>query len=256
MTDSPRMSTVLRKPASFRRRMAGRAASTVSPATNRATIGRVNGRRVARRPRNRRCERTRRSDRIACSKARVTTFWPGGFSATDEAMRSPPGLERSNGWSGAALAAGSASRLRGVHHLARGASIRVPQGVHLRVAGPLTRELVLREDRVDRALGLAGAAVDALVGVDVELAIDALFVVDAVDGADRDAGEVQDVDAGLRDHVGHDACGSSASQRNERVAAARIRLHGAGRPGRSVPPGLGRAWAMRTDSVLVPRRRP
>ena len=46
---------------------------------------------------------------------------------------------------------------------------------------PLVGEGVLGEDRLDRALRLAGAAVDALLGVDDE---DALELVDAVDRAD------------------------------------------------------------------------
>src|SRR5439155_249165 len=66
----------------------------------------------------------------------------------------------------------------------------------------------LLEDRVPRALGLAGAAVDALVGVDVELirpllAVGARVLVDAVDGADRDAAGVQAITAEARDDVGH-----------------------------------------------------
>jgi len=64
---------------------------------------------------------------------------------------------------------------------------------------PLVGEGILGEDRLDRALGLAGAAVDALLGVDDE---DALELVDAVDRADVDAGLVLNVDAGLGDDVG------------------------------------------------------
>ena len=55
-------------------------------------------------------------------------------------------------------------------------------------------------DRVDRADRLAGAAVDALLGVDVALA-DAF--VDAVDRALVDARLVVDVDAGAGDDVRH-----------------------------------------------------
>src|SRR6266508_2700031 len=65
---------------------------------------------------------------------------------------------------------------------------------------PLVRQGVLGEDRFDRAFGLAGAAVDALLGVDDE---EALELVDAVDRADVYAGAVFDVDAGLGDDVGH-----------------------------------------------------
>src|SRR3990167_7868009 len=65
---------------------------------------------------------------------------------------------------------------------------------------PLVRDLVLGEDRLHRAHGLAGAAVDALVRMDVE---HGLALVDAVHGADLDAGLVLDVDARLGDHVRH-----------------------------------------------------
>jgi hypothetical protein len=49
---------------------------------------------------------------------------------------------------------------------------------------PLVRERILREDRLHRALRLAGPAVDALLGVDHE---DPLELVDAVDRANIDA---------------------------------------------------------------------
>ena len=59
---------------------------------------------------------------------------------------------------------------------------------------PLVRQRVLREDRLDRALGIAtGTAVDALLGIDHE---DPLGLVDAVDRANVDAGSVFDVDTG------------------------------------------------------------
>ena len=59
-------------------------------------------------------------------------------------------------------------------------------------------------DRGDRALGLAGAALDALVRVDVEDAIGVLvFDVDAAYRANIDAGLVLDVDAGLSNDIGH-----------------------------------------------------
>ena len=65
---------------------------------------------------------------------------------------------------------------------------------------PFVGQRVLRKDRLDGALGLARAAVDALLGVDDE---DAAGLVDAVHGADVDAGAVFDVDAGLGDDVRH-----------------------------------------------------
>ena len=65
---------------------------------------------------------------------------------------------------------------------------------------PLLGQRVLGEDRLDGALRLAGAAVDALLRVDHE---HPRGLVDAVDRADVDARAILDVDAGLRDHVGH-----------------------------------------------------
>src|SRR4249919_1142716 len=67
---------------------------------------------------------------------------------------------------------------------------------------PLVRECILRKDRLDRTLRFAGAAVDALLRIYDE---DALDLVNAIDGADVDAGEVFDVDAGLSDDVRHRA---------------------------------------------------
>src|SRR5581483_317151 len=67
---------------------------------------------------------------------------------------------------------------------------------------PLVGERVLREDRLDRALRLAGAAVDALLRVDDE---DPIRLVDAVHRADVHAGFVFDVDAGFGDDVRHGA---------------------------------------------------
>ena len=64
----------------------------------------------------------------------------------------------------------------------------------------LLRQVVLVVDRLDRADRLARAAVDALVGVDVQRAA---ALVDAVDRAFLDTGTVFDVHAGQRDHVGH-----------------------------------------------------
>src|SRR5215218_8122057 len=80
--------------------------------------------------------------------------------------------------------------------------------VALRELGPLVRELVLGEARVDGAGLDARVAVDALLGVDVEL-LDLVVVglirrrVDAVDRADLDARVVLGADAGLCDDVGH-----------------------------------------------------
>ena len=79
---------------------------------------------------------------------------------------------------------------------------------------PLVGERVLREDRLDRALRLARAAVDALLRVDHE---DPVGLVDAVDRADVDAGAVFDVDAGLGDDVRHGPNSSEAQPRRQLV---------------------------------------
>src|SRR5574341_1288257 len=65
---------------------------------------------------------------------------------------------------------------------------------------PLGGDVVLVEDRLDGADRLAGAAVDALVRVDVE---HPLALVDAVDRAFLNARLVLHVDAWLGDHVRH-----------------------------------------------------
>src|SRR5215470_18020240 len=65
---------------------------------------------------------------------------------------------------------------------------------------PLIGNLVLREDRLHRTHRLARAAVDALVGVDVQ---HVLPLVDAVDRTDLHTRLVLDVDARLSDHVRH-----------------------------------------------------
>src|SRR5215208_651176 len=67
------------------------------------------------------------------------------------------------------------------------------------------RHVLFGKNRRHRALGLAGAAVDALVGMDVELV---LALVDAVHGTDIHARAVLDPDACLDDHIRH--CGQSS----------------------------------------------
>ncbi len=90
---------------------------------------------------------------------------------------------------------------------------------------------VLGVDRVHGALGLAGAAVDALIRVDDEHPVGALVEVDAVDRTDRHAGLVQDVDARLGDDVGHshpplddrpDGAAGNAGWAGSRTPSARI----------------------------------
>src|SRR5919197_2430183 len=85
--------------------------------------------------------------------------------------------------------------------------VRVVVRVDLRVLGPLLRQLVLSEARINRAGLDARVAVDALVGVDIEL-LDPLVVgligggMDAVARTHLDARVVLRPDARLRDHVG------------------------------------------------------
>src|SRR5699024_9744599 len=68
------------------------------------------------------------------------------------------------------------------------------------VAAPLVGHVVLVEDRLDRAHGFAGAAVHALVGLDVQ---GPPALVDAVDGALLHACAVHHVDARFSDHIRH-----------------------------------------------------
>jgi hypothetical protein len=68
------------------------------------------------------------------------------------------------------------------------------------IALPLFRHSIFGEDRRDRALRLARATVDALVGVDVVLVF---ALVDTIDRADFDARCVFRTDAGFRNYVWH-----------------------------------------------------
>src|SRR5690606_32826991 len=72
--------------------------------------------------------------------------------------------------------------------------------VGLVVVGPLLRRVVLVVDGLDGAHRLAGTAVHALVGVDVE---HPLTLIDAVDRTLVDARLVLEVNTRLGDHVGH-----------------------------------------------------
>ena len=76
----------------------------------------------------------------------------------------PIGEARLSGPLGAGAA--SSGRLEPVDRGAGGGLVRVPGGVDGRVVRPFGRQRLLGEDRVDRALRLAGAAVDALVRID------------------------------------------------------------------------------------------
>jgi len=76
-------------------------------------------------------------------------------------------------------------------------------GVDAYVVPPLRRHIVVGEDRGDRAFGHARAAVDAGVGVNVELRI-VLGRMDTIDRADGDAACVLHPDARLRDDKRYD----------------------------------------------------
>src|SRR2546428_12131046 len=87
-----------------------------------------------------------------------------------------------------------------------GLAVLVPVRVDLEVVLPLVRDRLFRENRRDGAGGLAVAALDADVGVDVkhlrgrEIRL-VLSRVDTVDGAHIDAGGVLRADAWLSDDV-------------------------------------------------------
>src|SRR6266571_6946 len=90
--------------------------------------------------------------------------------------------------------------LADLRRAARRADVVEELDVRLVVVLPLVGHVVLVEDRLHRADRLTGAAVHALIRMDVE---HALALVDAVDRALLDAGLVEQVDARLRDDVCH-----------------------------------------------------
>src|SRR5688500_14474912 len=75
-------------------------------------------------------------------------------------------------------------------------------GVDLDVLHLVVGDRVLGKDGGHRAFGLAGAAVDALVGIDEEHRV-VVRGMDAIDRTDVDAARGLDADAWLRDDVGH-----------------------------------------------------
>ena len=88
------------------------------------------------------------------------------------------------------LPVGSARRVRTLEHVA----------IYLDVLLEVRRHILFRKDRRHRTLGLARAAIDAFIRVDVELF---RSLVDAVDRADVDAGAILGVLAGFSYYVGH-----------------------------------------------------
>src|SRR5690606_17128874 len=118
-------------------------------------------------------------------------------------------------------------------------------GVELR---PLLGDVVLVVDGLDGAHGLAGPAVDALVGVDVERA---LTLVDAVDGTLVDTGLVLDVHTGQGDHVGH-RCIFSARNRRAARGQGKESMHSSSRC--IVAVGLWEVWESPMGVVLRYRK--
>src|SRR5262249_3335224 len=114
--------------------------------------------------------------------------------------------------------------------------------VERRIVRPLLGDVLLGEDRLDRTRIDAGAAVDALVGIDVEHPI-LVGPDDAVDRAFLDAGLVLHVDAGLGDDVGHGV--GPIRPRGERRSVATV-----DRPG-----GRPRPWAPSLPSIASGSRR-
>src|SRR5690606_2175919 len=78
------------------------------------------------------------------------------------------------------------------------------------VVRPLRRNVGIGKDGLDWALWLAGAAVDALVGVDVVLIV---RLVDTIDRADLDAAGVLGADTRFGDHVRHISSSGSGTVR-------------------------------------------
>jgi hypothetical protein len=65
---------------------------------------------------------------------------------------------------------------------------------------PFRWDLRVGINGVHRALRFAQTAIDAFIGMDIELVF---ALVDAVDGADRHTGLIFDTDARLADDIGH-----------------------------------------------------
>src|SRR5574342_150837 len=135
--------------------------------------------------------------------------WPRGSPAHATSRWKAPGTWRR--WSSPS---GSPGRCRDFSEscrpvllraaLRRGFARRVGAMKYIAVLGdvgfPLRRRVLFGEDRRHRTLRLARPAVDALVGMDIELV---LSFIDAVHRTDIDTGAVFDVDAGLGDDVRH-----------------------------------------------------
>src|SRR5262249_8050188 len=94
-------------------------------------------------------------------------------------------------------------------------AILLDEGGHIR------RDVFLGENGRHRTLRLAGSAIDALVGMDVELI---LTLVDAIHGTHVHTGAVLDSNACLDNHVRHCGNSSGVSIRRLRRIQAHIRV--------------------------------
>src|SRR5918994_6164130 len=122
---------------------------------------------------------------------------------------------------------------------ARGAEVVEELGVGLGVVLPLLGDVVLVEDRLDRADRLTGAAVDTLVWVYVE---HPLALVDAVDRTLLDTRQVLQIDARLRDGVCHELCPPVGDRYGRACVVSSIAL-----PAPAHAPSLGRGGAPREN---------
>src|SRR5882757_9052553 len=104
---------------------------------------------------------------------------------------------------------------------AGGAQGRQELGIDQREMRQVRRDVVLMEDRLDRAGVLTRPAGDALLGMDVE---HALAGVDAVDRARGQAGAVDAVDARFGDHIGHRMNSGSRVRKSRPVTALAHRI--------------------------------
>ena len=124
---------------------------------------------------------------------------------------------------------GSGCRQIGVDRGAGLAGIGVPGRVHPGEAGPFGGQALGPEDGLVGTRLLARATtVDAVVRIDVELAVARRVRADAVDRADRHAGLVHVVDAGFGDHVGHRRPPTGAAERSSGPRGAVAASGGAG----------------------------
>ena len=89
-------------------------------------------------------------------------------------------------------------------HLGSGAGfVFVPKGIYVDIGFQIRWHIILGEDCSHRACRLAGAAVNALGGVDIELEVYVAIVMNAVDRTHIDTRSVLDADARFSDYISH-----------------------------------------------------